>query len=467
VLKKILVASVIAACCASLIGCGGIAKKKPDNSGEKKPATTTQTTTKPVAAVPARLDADIYIDGTYSMSGYVKGNTNTAYMNAVKALESTIKSNWKDESVSFIKFGDSNKALTREQFLAFEKVDFYQEKDTSLQKVVNSLDDKKLSVIVTDLFQTNQDIESVGYALKEKCFTKEGKAVGIIGVKSQFDGVIYDIGRNLSSQEYKSTGDASSYRPFYMVLIGNEKDVKALAAAYEKNVPGSRKVIISKNFAGEGKIDTVKGGKNPEKLPLMSKLGTVEETLNLKLKKSEKQSLTNISYNTKNIISELPKSYSLVLEKLEVLAAEKAPGQKEGGALDKVTGMLTGDKKNAKMVLEPVSFKPNFLSGDIDYAYVGGEANMKIALKLAPAGIDKKEGQYKLTMAMLPTKEEYFQCMTKSFADWNFSDDSTPSPQEVGTKTQNINKFVSWLCDVNYNFNKPGFHNAVLYVKTE
>lgn len=464
-LKKFLVSSLAIACCVSLIGCGSIAKKKKaeDNA---KPVTQSTQVANAEDELSTRLDVDIYIDGTYSMSGYVKGNANTAYINAVKTMESTIKSNWKEESVTFVKFGDSNKTLKREEFLAFEKVDFYQEKDTSLQKVVNGIKDDKLSIIVTDLFQTNQDIESVGYALKEKVFTKAGKAIAIVGIKSQFEGVIYDIGRNLNSQEYKTTADPGSFRPFYMMLIGKEKDVKALATAFEKNVPGSKKVVISRNLGEIGKLEGLKVGSNPEKLAIMSRMETIQEKLNLKLKTGEKQSITNVNVNVKNLVMEVPKNYTLALERLEQLVPEKTKGEKTG-ALDKVTGMLSGDKKKAKLVLEPVNYKSNFLNGKVEFDQFGSEANLKLALKFAPAGIDKKAGQYKLTMGMLPSREEYLQSINKSFEAWNFSDDRVPSPIEVGTKTQNINKFVGWLGDVNYNVNKPGFHNAVMFVKAE
>ena len=39
--------------------------------------------------------------------------------------------------------------------------DFYNQKDTSLQKVIDQSKENDLTIIVTDLFQTNQDLDSL------------------------------------------------------------------------------------------------------------------------------------------------------------------------------------------------------------------------------------------------------------------------------------------------------------------
>ena len=62
------------------------------------------------------INVDVYIDGTFSMAGYVNYPTTTVYVNALKEVERTIASTWKKDNVQFIKFGDEYHKLNREQF---------------------------------------------------------------------------------------------------------------------------------------------------------------------------------------------------------------------------------------------------------------------------------------------------------------------------------------------------------------
>ena len=65
--------------------------------------------------------------------------------------------------------------------------------------------ENRLVVIVTDLFQDNGDINRLVPELKEKCI-KKGVDVGLFGVRSQFDGTVYDIGIGEgSSLRYRSS----------------------------------------------------------------------------------------------------------------------------------------------------------------------------------------------------------------------------------------------------------------------
>ena len=88
------------------------------------------------------ISMNIYLDGTYSMAGYANYSSTTVYTNAIKEIERTVSGAWRNEDIQYIRFGDDFKKLSREQFLGFEKVGFYDQKDTSLQKVVESMDGK-------------------------------------------------------------------------------------------------------------------------------------------------------------------------------------------------------------------------------------------------------------------------------------------------------------------------------------
>ena len=59
------------------------------------------------------ISMDIYLDGTYSMAGYVNYPSTTVYTNAIKEIERTVSSTWKNEDIKYIRFGDEFKKLSR------------------------------------------------------------------------------------------------------------------------------------------------------------------------------------------------------------------------------------------------------------------------------------------------------------------------------------------------------------------
>ena len=75
-----------------------------------------------------------------------------------------------------------------------------------------------LAVIVTDLFQDEGDINRLVAQLKEKYLQKE-LAVGLLGIRSQFDGTVYDAGINVPPIDHQ--GD----RPFYLLVLGRHADI--------------------------------------------------------------------------------------------------------------------------------------------------------------------------------------------------------------------------------------------------
>ena len=88
------------------------------------------------------ITADIYLDGTTSMYGYVNYPGGTIYGDAVKNIERTITENWKNDTINYIKFGDTFQEMSRDAFLQMDTTAFYDQKDTSLQKVIEQTKDK-------------------------------------------------------------------------------------------------------------------------------------------------------------------------------------------------------------------------------------------------------------------------------------------------------------------------------------
>ena len=210
-----------------------------------------------------KLIARIYFDATLSMQGFVVPGS-THYTRICPALESMIVSGWQDETVRFFRFGERVESINRSTYLQSGYENFYEEEDifgeTYIEKVIenevqfvnadigqirapedpeeidaNDIPEEvpvpantegQLVVIVTDLFQDDSDITQLIGHVKDK-YIKKGVDVGLFGLRSQFDGTIYDIGSGEgSSMPYRSTpGNPETFRPFYLLVLGKHADI--------------------------------------------------------------------------------------------------------------------------------------------------------------------------------------------------------------------------------------------------
>ena len=212
-----------------------------------------------------RLVARIYFDATLSMQGFVVPGS-TYYTRICPSLESVIVSGWTYETVSFFRFGEKVEPIDRSTYLQAGYESFYEEEDifgkTYIEKVIENeaqfgktenptetdvnhtpedptegmtlqeaadADNTvgQLVVIVTDLFQDDSDITQLIDHLKEK-YIQKGCEVGLFGLRSQFDGTVYDIGIGEgSSMPYRSTpGTPETFRPFYLLVLGKYADIE-------------------------------------------------------------------------------------------------------------------------------------------------------------------------------------------------------------------------------------------------
>ena len=229
-----------------------------------------------------RLVARIYFDATLSMQGFVVPGS-THYTRICRSLESLIVRGWKGETVSFFRFGEQVEPIDRNTYLQVGYESFYQTDigvKTYIEKVIENDDplvnpqikasntredttkidvndppidateadstENRLVVIVTDLFQDNGDINRLLPELKEKCI-KKGVDVGLFGLRSQFDGTVYDIGIGEgSSMRYRSTpGSPETFRPFYLLVLGRHVDIDHYFDLLKANNPDAKTIIFS------------------------------------------------------------------------------------------------------------------------------------------------------------------------------------------------------------------------------
>ena len=222
-----------------------------------------------------RLVARIYFDATLSMQGFVAPGS-THYTRIYPYLESVIVSGWRDETVNFFQFGERVEPIDRDTYLQVGDESFYQTDigiKTYIEKVIeneaplinpqkeasrtpeigtettvndapeeteaNSTEDR-LVVIVTDLFQDDGDINRLLPELKEK-YIKKGVDVGLFGLQSQFDGMVYDIGIGPeSSMRYRGI------RPFYLLVLGKHADIAHYFNKLTSEFSEAKTVIFSR-----------------------------------------------------------------------------------------------------------------------------------------------------------------------------------------------------------------------------
>ena len=464
--KKLLCILCLVICSIMFVGCSGKSGGSSSRSVDPPPVVSN--------AASESIDIDMYVDGTYSMAGYVNFPHSTLYSDGIKNIERTITSGWKKENIQYIKFGDGNEKLSRSQFLESNHPSFYQELDTSLQNVISDMDPNKMNIVITDLFQTNQDIDSLVMELKKQSFSDAGKALALIGIKSQFNGKIYDIGKNRLSVDYKTTEDTATYRPFYIMVMGKENDVRLLVDGFKKNFGNDdlcKVAMFSRNFGTDvrliaGKSISNSKNKDGEKIANMAKMSTMlgsnSDVLQYRLKLDEKLSGFNCRLEAHDVLCQVPEkftNFSVNVEKWEQKKADK----QNADFIDKVTG-------NTKTAVG----QPAFTQVKIDdlVAISGGEIEQDgttvsndLRFVFDSKAIKRKEGKYRACVALRPSKEDYI-VSNNVFDEWNVKDEAVLSADAlsfVGSKTLNISSFVQVISALNYEMNEPGFYNIYVY----
>lgn len=228
-----------------------------------------------------KLVARIYFDATLSMQGFVVPGS-THYTRICPYLESVIVSGWTDGKVDFFRFGERVEPIDRGTYLQAGYENFYEQehisRKTFIQKIIEHEEqlvnaqmeanrtpeattevvtpteaveahstENQLVVIVTDLFQDDGDITRLVAQLKEK-YIKNGLEVGLFGLRSQFDGTVYDIGIGEgSSLRYRSNpGNPETFRPFYLLVLGRHADIAHYFDRLKANTPDAKTIIFSR-----------------------------------------------------------------------------------------------------------------------------------------------------------------------------------------------------------------------------
>lgn len=217
---------------------------------------------------PSTINAEVFLDATTSMSGYAQ-DPNGTYIKFISELEAAVTSGTRNSAINYHKFGTRVKQISRNEAV-FQNPAFYSEKGifekTSIDSVLVRADDAKSTIILTDLFQSEGDINQIVDQFKNRCFVN-GLDVGILMVPAEFDGKVYDA--KVAPYPYASTqDDISTYRPFYAIFVGKAPDfvhlIEALKSTAVKNVISDENIMLLPKQIITGYDVTVEKNKDPQ-----------------------------------------------------------------------------------------------------------------------------------------------------------------------------------------------------------
>jgi hypothetical protein len=243
-----------------LLGCSGSADRpagawKVDNS-------------EVTGKAPAQGDSvrvEVYLDATVSMAGYVAGG-NSIYIRFLDELEASLQTAWKRADIHFYKFGRGSREIDHDGFRAARTAAFYAEKGmmevTGIDRVIGCDKPQTVSIVVTDLFQREGDVNSIVSQIKERCFQR-GVSVAVLGVRSDFNGTVFDA--NVPAYQLAST-DSSTYRPFYALMFGDAANLDRLFQSLKNQrfVDDRNFVLVSNEIVRDYKVTMTKPPRSKE-----------------------------------------------------------------------------------------------------------------------------------------------------------------------------------------------------------
>ncbi|NEP58808.1 MAG: hypothetical protein F6K31_17605 [Symploca sp. SIO2G7] len=230
------------------------------------------------AAKSEPLTIEIYVDGTPSMRGYVATSGKSRYSQTLELLDSifTLAGSLRSESqIKYYRLGTTSVEMTRNDYRKAQETEFYGGSNpkfpelpvSQIETAITPIDEEdKLTVIITDLYQKDTDITKVNQAIKEHYLNPaqkdQGLAVGMLAVRSEFQGEIFTENNDKDQVNYDTAGKPlDQYHPFYVILIGYYSDINYYLEQIESqggDLNDSSQLLIFSPHHPVGEISTLK-----------------------------------------------------------------------------------------------------------------------------------------------------------------------------------------------------------------
>lgn len=187
------------------------------------------------------INLSVLIDGTLSMQGYVNGLPSNRYAKTLQLIDSASSTGWTSpkSTVKYYRFGTQKYAIDRETYVRAQLPTFYQGganfSVSRIDTVLNQPGADQLDVVVTDLYQKDADVQLVQNLLKDR-YLAQGYGVGILGIQSEFNGTIYDVGVSGQQFSYSTAGKTlQRYHPFYVMILGSYGNIQHYYEQLQQN----------------------------------------------------------------------------------------------------------------------------------------------------------------------------------------------------------------------------------------
>lgn len=200
-----------------------------------------ETFTKSNLAIPEKPEVDVYIDASLSMLGYTTIPSDNSYRELPDELMDVGSSMG---GIHFYSFGKDVVPLQGSDYRKFINPSAYTELENSIKTVIDNAEPEHLTVILTDLFETDAAWSVISSKIQEKYFSNNC-GVAVLGLKSPFNGTVYDVGLDAAKYDFNSGNEPAMYRPVYMLVMGPDVHVNSfLKRCKEKNVGGNTINIV-------------------------------------------------------------------------------------------------------------------------------------------------------------------------------------------------------------------------------
>lgn len=385
---------------------GAVASILPCQTKEIEKSKTTDT--------PSKIS--LVIDGSMSMLGYVT-NPNSRYVQTLNLLDSIVG---KKEGTEFFRVEAERKQIERPGVKA-QQAGFYTGTSSLIAKAFdkNTKADKgkedpnRSIAVITDLQPDSGDVNLIGQHI-DRYLKKDGYAVAIWGIKSEFEGRVYPP-NNAPAFNYSTKGKGiDKGRPFYILIAGPEAVINNLITQV-KNNGGS---LFDKNseltiFSPSHSIDKIAYAKKLKEAPTGF---STPETLNAggKTIDGEGQPVQLLELNDRTEAQKIEFDFDSNI-KSDILSTLKLDPAMTLSSYDTEQKKFIDTKDQSAFKLEPK------ISGD----------RMALSLNIKPE--DLKKGTYYIN-ADLQVADVVNA--PKNWAKW---DDATGKD---GSKTQDLNNFI-------------------------
>lgn len=213
-----------------LAGCKSQSKAPPPDGLFPAPAARPQ--------APASRVVRVYVDASASMRGFTVPPA-ARYLHFLKRLEYCLLTGWADSAIRLARFGESIQPIPDRPGLELAlQPNFYNDPVTKIDEPLGTVQSGDLTVVVTDLLQTNGNMTFLVRTLLKNLLPNR-LSLGIWGLRSEFNGTVYGAEWQGPTFTYRTTNDPKSLRPFYMLVIGRREDVLRYVSVISKAYPAA------------------------------------------------------------------------------------------------------------------------------------------------------------------------------------------------------------------------------------